>query len=110
MITLLTEVLFLVKLLRSSTTRIDIHAHYRFDSNTHTQIITVVRVAFNTLTYIITLDHVEVNTRSHPNPHTHAHGLDLKKTLVEALDGLLVVGYYLLRVACFLHRKLSDIH
>jgi hypothetical protein len=54
--------------------------------------------------------HINLITHSHSNPHTPALGLDLNKTLVEAVEGLLVVGYNLLRVACFLHRKLSDIH
>jgi hypothetical protein len=54
--------------------------------------------------------HINLITHSHSNPHTSALGLDLNKTLVEALEGLLVVGYNLLRVACFFHRKLSNIN
>ena len=54
--------------------------------------------------------HINLITHSHSNPHAYAHGLDLKKTLVEALEGLLVVAYNLIRVACFIHRKLSNIH
>ena len=53
---------------------------------------------------------LHVNLITHSHPHTHSHGLDLKKTLVEALEGLLVVAYNLIRVACFLHRKLSNIN
>ncbi len=44
------------------------------------------------------------------NPITHAHSLDLKKKLVEGLEGLLLVGYNLIRVVCFLNCKLSNIH
>jgi len=52
----------------------------------------------------------EQSLHFNPTIHTHAHRLDLTKKLVEGLEGLLVVGYNLIRVVCFLNCKLSNIH